>query len=164
MLFNICFGTLSFPVKVLRAIVAGTDWTTSARFPRVTLCDFLVRRLANVQRYTVQCVLPINLFNEKIFLFVWSVTVSVFPLLLLIISVHQVQGLRNGRSSFRPSARLSRRSTAATVAVGFAAERRRLQQISIDSWGAVLQAPALISKCGQHHVGSRWTRLNTDLY
>jgi len=86
------------------------------------------------------------------------------PLLLLIISVHQVQGLRNGRSSFRPSARLSRRSTAATVAGGFAAERRRLQQISIDSWGAVLQAPALISKCGQHHVGSRWTRLNTDLY
>jgi len=60
-----------FGVDVLRAVVAGRDWTASSRFPRVTLCDFRVRRLANVQRYTVQCVLPINLFNEKIFLFVW---------------------------------------------------------------------------------------------
>jgi len=60
-----------FGIDVLRAMIAGYDWTTSSRFPRVTLCDFRVRRLANVQRYTVQCVLPINLFNEKIFLFVW---------------------------------------------------------------------------------------------
>jgi len=60
-----------FGIEVLRAMIAGYDWTTSPRFPRVTLCDFRIRRLANVQRYTVQCVLPINLFNEKIFLFVW---------------------------------------------------------------------------------------------
>jgi len=60
-----------FGIDVLRAMMVGYDWTTSSRFPRVTLCDFRIRRLANVQRYTVQCVLPINLFNEKIFLFVW---------------------------------------------------------------------------------------------
>ena len=60
-----------YGIDVLRSLVSGDDWTTSPRFPRVTMCDFKIRRLGNVQRYTVQCVLPINLFNEKIFLFVW---------------------------------------------------------------------------------------------
>jgi len=30
--------------------------------------------------------------------------------------------------------------------------------------GALQHAPALSSKCGQCHVDSRWTRLNTDLF
>ncbi len=60
-----------YGIDVIKSLAQNVDWTESARFPRVTMCDFKVRRLGNVQRYTVQCVLPINLFNEKIYLFIW---------------------------------------------------------------------------------------------
>ena len=60
-----------YGLQVISAIIQGEDWSRTSRFPRVTMCDLKVRRLGNIQRYTVQCVLPINLFNEAIFLFIW---------------------------------------------------------------------------------------------
>lgn len=57
--------------EVLSHLANGDDWTESPRFPRVTMCDFEIRQMQNVHKYTVQCVLPINLFNEKIFIFIW---------------------------------------------------------------------------------------------
>ncbi|CAF0829740.1 unnamed protein product [Didymodactylos carnosus] len=60
-----------FGIEVLKKFVRGQDWGESKRFPRVTLCDFHIREIGIVHRYTVQCVLPINLFNEKIFLILW---------------------------------------------------------------------------------------------
>lgn len=77
---------LVFGLTVLRKVSEGQEWAISERFPRVTLCDFEIRQQTNVHRYTVQCVLPINLFNEKIFVFVWfwllmvagATTVSIF--------------------------------------------------------------------------------------
>ena len=61
----------SYGVEVATAMWYGEDWTQSGRFPRVTMCDIPIRRLGNIQRYTVQCVLTINLFNEKIYLYLW---------------------------------------------------------------------------------------------
>jgi hypothetical protein len=60
-----------FGFEVISKFIRGLDWGESRRFPRVTLCDFHIREVGIVHRYTVQCVLPINLFNEKIFLVLW---------------------------------------------------------------------------------------------
>jgi len=57
---------------VIRDIFNGRDFWESPRFPRITMCDFVIRTLGeNNQRNTIQCTLPINLFNEKIFMFLW---------------------------------------------------------------------------------------------
>jgi len=64
---NIIFG-----YEFLMDIISGRDFWESSRFPRVTMCDFTIRTLGeNNQRNTIQCTLPINLFNEKIFIFIW---------------------------------------------------------------------------------------------
>ncbi|CAF0756109.1 unnamed protein product [Rotaria sordida] len=71
---------LSFPFHTF-----GTEWlstmlkkihTTASNeskwFPRVVMCDFMVRHLGSNHHWmAVQCNLPINLFNELIFLIIW---------------------------------------------------------------------------------------------
>ena len=49
----------------------GLSWSVKDRFPRITLCDFSLRTMGNIQHYTVQCSLPLNLFNEKIYIFIY---------------------------------------------------------------------------------------------
>ncbi|CAD5120958.1 DgyrCDS9505 [Dimorphilus gyrociliatus] len=60
-----------YGLEIIRKLIEGTDWTEIERFPRVTLCDFKIRHLGRLLPYVVQCVLTINLFNEKIFLIIW---------------------------------------------------------------------------------------------
>jgi hypothetical protein len=61
-----------YGIDVMLRLVTGRDWTKSERFPRVTLCNFQIRHQGTqFHKYIVQCVLPINLFNEKIFIFIW---------------------------------------------------------------------------------------------
>jgi hypothetical protein len=82
-LFNVCgqFFLLNafmgpnfnmYGFHVMRDLYIGKDFWESPRFPRVTMCDFTIRTLGeNNHRNTIQCTLPINLFNEKIFMFLW---------------------------------------------------------------------------------------------
>ncbi|KAL8563541.1 hypothetical protein ACOMHN_025395 [Nucella lapillus] len=60
-----------FGFQVLDRLRKGENAAQNVRFPRVTLCDFLITQMSNIHRYTVQCVLSINLFNEKIFIVLW---------------------------------------------------------------------------------------------
>ncbi|RNA17323.1 innexin unc-9-like isoform X3 [Brachionus plicatilis] len=73
-LLNVLLGHKNFHlygIEIMQNIMQGRDASDSVYFPRVTMCDFKVRDVAQVHTYTVQCVLPINLFNEKVFMFVW---------------------------------------------------------------------------------------------
>ena len=72
----------TFGYYVLMFLLANHRWMPTDRFPHVTLCDFRIRQSTNVHQYTVQCVLPINIFNEKVFavLWFWLVIVSVVTL------------------------------------------------------------------------------------
>lgn len=65
--------------NILSDIIDGKDWELSGNFPRIALCDFTVRTLSNVHRYSIQCVLVLNMFNEKIFLFLywWLILVGI---------------------------------------------------------------------------------------
>ncbi|KAL3854757.1 hypothetical protein ACJMK2_014006 [Sinanodonta woodiana] len=57
--------------ELIDSLKKNDHWKESPRFPRVTYCDFQVRQSENIQRWTIQCVLSINLFNEKVFIFLW---------------------------------------------------------------------------------------------
>ncbi|GFS13003.1 innexin, partial [Elysia marginata] len=61
----------TFGLNALNTFNKKGRWRDYYNFPRVGYCDFKIRQMANVQRYTVQCVLSINMFLEKMYLVVW---------------------------------------------------------------------------------------------
>uniref|UniRef100_A0A914V8R4 Innexin n=1 Tax=Plectus sambesii TaxID=2011161 RepID=A0A914V8R4_9BILA len=58
-------------IGIIADLFSGIDWQFSGHFPRITHCDFSHRRPASVQLDTVLCVLTLNVYYEKIFLFLW---------------------------------------------------------------------------------------------
>nr|CDJ95666.1 Innexin domain containing protein [Haemonchus contortus] len=52
-------------------LIRGDDWQVTGHFPRITHCDFNRRRPASVQLDTVLCVLSLNIYYEKLFIFLW---------------------------------------------------------------------------------------------
>nr|VZI04535.1 unnamed protein product [Spirometra erinaceieuropaei] len=61
-----------FGINTLVDLLSTRLWDHTGSFPRVALCDFELRRMgSNQHRYTIQCVLRVNIFNEKIYIFLW---------------------------------------------------------------------------------------------
>ncbi|XP_013382698.1 innexin unc-9-like [Lingula anatina] len=62
----------SYGTEIIADFMQWRDWTETSRFPRVILCNLKIRVLGgNIHRHTVQCALPVNYFNERIYLFIW---------------------------------------------------------------------------------------------
>ncbi|CAF2862373.1 unnamed protein product [Rotaria sp. Silwood2] len=73
-LLNIFMGSRFhlYGFEVLQKWFYGREIKDVERFPRITMCRFILRTLGdNVQPYDVQCLLPNNIYNEKIFLMIW---------------------------------------------------------------------------------------------
>jgi hypothetical protein len=107
-----------FGFQALSHLAWGSPWEPSARFPRVTMCDFKIRQSTNVHQYSVQCVLPINIFNEKIFVVIWfwylllSVSTFFSLMLWLTASLYWPSQTRFVKRQLRSMDALTRDSTA----------------------------------------------------
>ncbi|PAA81036.1 hypothetical protein BOX15_Mlig024361g3 [Macrostomum lignano] len=60
-----------FGLQVLSDIAAGRDWEYTMVFPRVAFCRTNVAIFGGAQTYLSQCALPVNMLNEKIYIFLW---------------------------------------------------------------------------------------------
>ncbi len=62
---------LQYGFNVLGTLFSGFSLPESKLFPRITLCDFQIRELGERHYYTVECILVINIFIEKMYFILW---------------------------------------------------------------------------------------------
>jgi hypothetical protein len=60
-----------------------TELIDTSSFPKRTLCDFTFRELASNHAYTVECILPLNIIVEKVyvFLYIWFILLAFITLI-----------------------------------------------------------------------------------
>jgi len=88
-LLNYFIGTtdLLWGWKILVNLVSGVHWQDNGHFPRVTFCDVTVRDVGQVRTHTIQCVLMMNMFIEKMYIILW-----VFMFIAFIVSILNLIG------------------------------------------------------------------------
>lgn len=80
-----------YGIKAIHGMILRMPWTDPEHFPTGTLCELEIRDQSRIHSYVVQCVLSINIFNEKIFVFLWFwffVLITITSLDLIIWFVH----------------------------------------------------------------------------
>ncbi|VDM17609.1 unnamed protein product [Hydatigera taeniaeformis] len=78
-------GYLFFGWKLLDDIRRGRLWTETQVFPRVGACRHTLQHVAAGNNLFAQCVLPINMLNEKIYIFLYFFLAGV--MLFTVISI-----------------------------------------------------------------------------
>ncbi|KAF7262566.1 hypothetical protein EG68_00155 [Paragonimus skrjabini miyazakii] len=76
-------GYLFFGFRVLKDIIDGKPWTETQVFPRVGMCRHTLQHVGASNRLFAQCVLPINMLNEKIYVFLYFFLGSVMCITLI---------------------------------------------------------------------------------
>ncbi|GIY88776.1 innexin inx2 [Caerostris darwini] len=79
-------------------VISFTGWDWSVRydpmikvFPRLTKCTFhRYGSSGDVQRHDAMCILPINIINEKIYIFLWFWFITLAVLSAIIVAFHLV--------------------------------------------------------------------------
>lgn len=68
----------SFGFAIASYMANGQDWNETRIFPRVSYCYLgNVRHLGANNKYVAQCALPVNMLNEKLYIFLWFWTTIV---------------------------------------------------------------------------------------
>ncbi|CAF4153811.1 unnamed protein product, partial [Rotaria sp. Silwood2] len=62
---------IEYGFNVFKKLLFDFSLPESKLFPRITLCDFQVRELGERHQYTVECILVINIFIEKMYFILW---------------------------------------------------------------------------------------------
>ncbi|CAH8294594.1 unnamed protein product [Schistosoma turkestanicum] len=73
-------GYWLFGYRVLSDIIQGKQWTETQVFPRVGMCRHTLQHVGASNALFAQCVLPINMLNEKIYIFLFFFLGSVMLL------------------------------------------------------------------------------------
>lgn len=83
-------------------MATGQSWNQTRFFPRVSFCYMEhVRHLGTTNKYVAQCVLPVNMLNEKLYIFLWFWTVIVVVCTVISIPLWILRlGLEKNRSHF----------------------------------------------------------------
>ncbi|CAJ0585230.1 unnamed protein product, partial [Mesorhabditis spiculigera] len=82
-------------------LIQGQDWSQTGLFPRVTFCDFAIHSNGALVERTVQCVLMINMYNEKIFLVLWCLFCILLGLTVLNTLIMMVNHVFHFRKAIR---------------------------------------------------------------
>lgn len=73
-------------------------WQDLYNFPRIGLCDYKIRQFQNIQTHSVQCVLSINLFLEKMYFILWFWLIFMLALNTINLVQWIIRGLIPGQS------------------------------------------------------------------
>nr|CAH8853446.1 unnamed protein product [Trichobilharzia regenti] len=61
-----------FGISILNDLIMGRHWNETSVFPRVGFCRVPIKLTSTpIPMVTVQCALPVNMLNEKIYVFLW---------------------------------------------------------------------------------------------